>query len=84
MFGRKKLLAHIEKLEERLTQLENMHSTVEKKSTYWLDLDFGFFDTQYTYAGLQGEYCGRKLTAEELKIDRCIPKLESIPLTLDI
>lgn len=62
MFGKKKLMARIAELEDRMTKLENMHARVTRS---WRT-PFGY-DSEYTYNDKQAIYCGRRLTASEIE-----------------
>lgn len=64
MFGKKKLMARIAELEDRITKLENMHARVVPVHS-WHSL-FGY-DSEYTYDNKQATYCGRRLTASEIE-----------------
>ena len=67
MFGRKKLLARIEELEERIQKLENMHASVMHK-TYWeLPANARRGANWETDKGVVGFYGDRQLTAREVQ-----------------
>lgn len=67
MPSKKELMKRITKLEARLTQLENMHARVidaESWESSGMDALTRFV---YTYVGKEARYCGRQLTATEIK-----------------
>lgn len=67
MFGKKKLLARIEELEERIQKLENMHASVMHK-TYWeLPANARRGANWETDKGVVGFYGDRQLTAREVQ-----------------
>ena len=67
MASKKELEARIAKLEEQVRQLENMHARISSIDPL---APIAFWDNSpenYTYNGEKGRYCGRQLTASELK-----------------
>lgn len=76
MASKRELEKRVKLLEDRLTQLENMHATIERATVSWFDLDSHLSSALNTYAGFQGEYCGRRLTYEELRDRQKHPKTE--------
>ena len=68
MASKKELEKRIIELEARLLQLENMHARIIPASS-WQSTRFAAPDPfeVYTHDGKEGSYCGRQLTAAELK-----------------
>lgn len=68
MLTKKKLLERIEELEKQVKRLENMHARVIPADS-WQSTRYNAPDPfeKYVYEGKEGTYCGRQLTAEELK-----------------
>ena len=69
MFGRKKLLARIEALEAQVRRLENMHARIIPAESWQSTRSLLCADPfeEYTHNGMEGTYCGRQLTADELR-----------------
>lgn len=63
---KKQMKEKIEKLEEQVRRLENMHATIRPTNS-WERVSL-FSDKRYTWLGTEGTYCGRPLTWEELKV----------------
>ena len=60
-------MKRIEELETRLLQLENMHARVIDADS-WQSLGMSPVARRlYTYNGKEAHYCGRQLTADEIK-----------------
>lgn len=71
MVSKKELMKRIEKLENRLLQLENMHAYIYSTNYYNNTRTLSTIPSEsYTYDGKEGSYYGRQLTADELKT-RC-------------
>ena len=67
MPSKKELMKKITELEARLTQLENMHARVIDADS-WESLGMDRLTRfAYTYNGKEARYCGRQLTATEIK-----------------
>lgn len=62
---KKQMKEKIEKLEEQVRRLENMHATI-RPTNGWERISL-FSDKRYTWLGMEGTYCGRSLTWEEIK-----------------
>lgn len=68
MTSKKELMKRIEELEARLLQLENMHARIIPANSWESTRAFAPDPFEvYTYNGKEGSYCGRQLTAAELK-----------------
>lgn len=68
MISKKQLEKRIADLEAQVRQLENMHARVIPANS-WQSMRYkerGPFDN-YVYDGVEASYCGRQLTAAELK-----------------
>ena len=72
MFGRKKLLARIEVLEEQVKRLENMHANVVLGRN-WEGLNIHRGAAWETNDGRVGFYRDRQLTAREVQFQTCHP-----------
>jgi hypothetical protein len=67
MPSKKELMKRIEELEGRLLQLENMHARLIDANS-WQSLGMDILTSHlYTYNGKEARYCGRQLTADEIK-----------------
>ena len=67
MPSKKELMKRIEELEDRLLQLENMHARVIDANS-WQSLGMSLVAQHlYTYNGKEARYCGRQLTADEIR-----------------
>ena len=68
MLTKKKLLKRIEQLEAQVACLENMHARVIPANS-WQSTRHRASDPfeSYVYEGKEANYCGRQLTAEEIK-----------------
>lgn len=62
---KKQMKEKIEKLEEQVRKLENMHAIIRPTNS-WERVSL-FSDKRYTWLGMEGTYCGRSLTWEEIK-----------------
>lgn len=64
---KREMRKQIEDLTERLVKLENMHAEIEK-ADFWEGLDSARRMTgrKFVWCGMEGSYCGRRLTSEEL------------------
>ena len=63
---KKEMQKQIEELTERLVKLENMHAETRKADSWE---GFGFTSAarrEFVWCGMEGNYCGRQLTAKEL------------------
>lgn len=65
MASKKKLMERIERLEEQVRRLENMHARVTLVPS-WLS-DRLFTRSGYIHDGKEASYCGRQLTADEIR-----------------
>lgn len=61
---KKQMKEKIKKLEEQVCRLENMHATILPTNSWEIT---NLFSSNYNWNGIQGTYCGRSLTWEELK-----------------
>lgn len=62
---KREMRKQIADLTERLVKLENMHAEIEKVD----DSPWGFTPAarrEFVWCGMEGSYCGRRLTAREL------------------
>lgn len=69
MTSKKKLMERIERLEEQVRRLENMHARVTLVPRRLSDRLFtrsGLFE-EYIHDGKEASYCGRQLTAHEIR-----------------
>lgn len=67
MASKKELMKRIEELEGRLLQLENMHARVIDANS-WQSLGMSPIARRlHTYNGKGARYCGRQLTADEIR-----------------
>lgn len=68
MASKKELMERIVQLEAQVRRLENMHARIVPANS-WQSTRFAASDPfeKYTYDGKEGTYCGRQLTAAELK-----------------
>ena len=68
MVTKKQLMERIEQLEAQVRRLENMHALIVPVDS-WQSTRSKAPDLfeKYTYDGKEGTYCGRQLTAAELK-----------------
>lgn len=68
MLTKKKLLKRIEELEMQVKRLENMHARVIPADS-WQSTRYRTYAPfeRYVYEGKEANYCGRQLTAEEIK-----------------
>lgn len=68
MISKKQLEKRIADLEAQVRRLENMHARVIPANS-WQSTRYSAPDPfeKYVYEGKEGTYCGRQLTAEELK-----------------
>lgn len=69
MPSKKELMERIVELEARLRKLENMHALVIPAGSWESTRSFLCADPfeRYVYNGMEGTYCGRQLTAAELR-----------------
>ena len=69
MPSKKELMKRIDELENRLLRLENMHARILPANSWQSTRSLKNLDPfeAYTYEGKEGSYCGRQLTAAELK-----------------
>lgn len=77
----KELETRIGELEGCVRELENMHARIvpartEFSNRYFLARDL-FED--YVYKGVEGNYCGRQLTAQEIALRPKHPRVEHVP-----
>lgn len=68
MVTKKQLMERIEQLEAQVRCLENMHARIVPANS-WQSTRFAALDPfeNYIHDGKEGRYCGRQLTAAELK-----------------
>ena len=67
MASKKELIKRIEELEARLLRLENMHARVTNaEHQQYLSIN-PLTRYRYIYNGKEASYCGRQLTADEIK-----------------
>lgn len=68
MVTKKQLMERIEQLEAQVRRLENMHARITPANS-WQSTRFAAPDPfeNYIHDGKEGCYCGRQLTATELK-----------------
>ena len=78
MFGRKKLLAQIKELENRLKKLENMHANVMLSRNWECPLDVHRGILWETDDGRIGFYGDRQLTAREVLLQPRHPQPKQI------
>lgn len=69
MPSKKELMARIIELEARLLKLENMHARIIPAESWQSTRSLLCADPfeRYTHNGMEGTYCGRQLTAAELR-----------------
>lgn len=68
MPSKKELIKRIEELEGRLLRLENMHARIIPADSWESTRVFAPDPFEvYIYKGKEGSYCGRQLTADEIK-----------------
>jgi hypothetical protein len=69
MPSKKELMKKIEELESRLLQLENMRARILPANSWQSTRGLFLADPfeKYTHYGMEGTYCGRQLTAKELR-----------------
>lgn len=65
MASKKQLEERIKRLEEQVRKLENMHATI-RPTNGWERVN-PLSDKRYSWLGMEGTYCGRSLTWEEIK-----------------
>lgn len=72
MPSKKELLERIEELETAIRRLENMHARVIPATSWECSRMFGGLSLldqeKYVYDGKEASYCGRQLTATEIKM----------------
>lgn len=77
MFGRKKLLARIEVLENRIRRLENMHATILPKDS-WEMPGFIHFGAMWENGKQVGYYNSRQLTSAEVELQPHHPQPKQV------
>ena len=77
MFGKKKLLARIEVLENRIRRLENMHATILPKDSWGMP-GFIHFGAMWENGKQVGYYNSRQLTSAEVELQPIHPQPKQV------